>query len=226
MAGPKKVKDQHHYILEAIMNTNEPIILTQNLFIAQGSHKQCYFHPQDNSRCIKVAYNPAGEKDLHREVRYLTHILKTRASQSGILPRYHGSVQTSKGQGFVFDVIYDFDGRISTSLSRLLNDPAFLDLHYHGLKYGLIGLRETLFKYNIISMAIYPENILCQKINPYDFKLMFINDMGSGAFIPLEYYWGPAAQAKIKRRWNRLARFIAKRHLLQKAQLLAQEIAC
>lgn len=211
---------------EAIMKANEKIVLTPNLFIAQGSHKQCYFHPQDKTRCIKVAYNPAWEKDLHREVRYLTHILKTRGNQSGVLPRYYGSVQTNKGQGFIFDIIYDFDGRISTPLSFLLNDPAFLDLHYHGLKYGLIGLRETLFKYNIISMAIYPENILCQKINPYDFKLMFINDMGSGAFIPLEYYWEPAAQAKIKRRWNRLARFINKHHLLHKAQLLAQDIAC
>ena len=208
------------------MNTNKKIILTKNLFIAQGSHKQCYFHPQDTTRCIKVAYNPLGEKDLHREVRYLTHILKTKAGKSGILPKYYGAVETNQGTGHIFDIIFDFNGHISTDLSSLLEDSLFMDTHYYGLKNALIGLRETLFKFNIISMTIYPGNILCQKINPYDFRLMFINDMGSGAFIPLEYYWNTAAQAKIKRRWNRFAKFITRNHLLPQAQQLAKDIEC
>ncbi len=209
------------------MQTKEPKLhLTRELFIAQGTHKQCYYHPTDKNVCIKIPYNPAGEKDLEREVRYLTKVLKTRAGKSGILPIYHGFVNTNKGKGHVFDVIYDFDGRISTPLSFLLDDPAFLDLHYHGLTNALIGLRETLFKFHIISMSIYSENILCQKINPYDFKLMFINDMGSGALIPVEYYWTSAAHAKIKRRWNRFSHFIQTRHTLRKAQQLAADIVC
>lgn len=206
------------------MKEIETLHLNNKLFIAQGSHKQCYFHPHNKFRCIKVAYNPLGEKDLTREARYLTHILKTRAGQSGILPQYYGTVNTNKGTGHIFDIIFDFDGNISTSLNCLLQGAYFLKTHYYGLKNALIGLRETLFKFNNISMTIYPENILCQKMNPFDFKLMFINDMGSGAFIPLEYYWNRAAQAKIKRRWERFIKFIKRNYLLPQAQKLAKEI--
>ena len=78
----------------------------------------------------------------------MTHILKTRAGQSGILPQYYGTVNTNKGTGHIFDIIFDFDGNISTSLNCLLQDAYFLKTHYYGLKNALIGLRETLFKFN------------------------------------------------------------------------------
>ena len=78
----------------------------------------------------------------------MTHILKTRAGQSGILPQYYGTVNTNKGTGHIFDIIFDFDGNISASLNCLLQGAYFLKTHYYGLKNALIGLRETLFKFN------------------------------------------------------------------------------
>lgn len=208
------------------MSTNPPpIYLSPGDFIAKGSHKKCFQHPQDPTRCIKIPYNAPGETDLHREVHYLTRVLKQRAAQSGILPKYHGKVQTNLGEGHVFDLIRDFDGEISRSLAHALASESLLQTRFYGLKNALVALRESMFKYQIISMAIYPENILLQRLNPYDFKLMYINDMGSGAFLPLEYYIPAAAHAKVTRRWNRFIRSLLRQYEHPAAAELMRDIS-
>lgn len=217
--GALPVKENAH------VNQSAPIYLSPGDFIAKGSHKKCFQHPQDPARCIKIPYNAPGETDLHREVHYLTRVLKQRAAQSGILPKYHGKVQTNLGEGHVFDLIRDFDGEISRSLAHALASESLLQTRFYGLKNALVALRESMFKYQIISMAIYPENILLQRLNPYDFKLMYINDMGSGAFLPLEYYIPAAAHAKVKRRWNRFIRSLLRQYEHPAAAELMRDIS-
>lgn len=51
------------------------IIVSEDLFIGKGSHKKCYKHPSDDSKCIKFPYTEDGKKDLEREIKY-QHILK------------------------------------------------------------------------------------------------------------------------------------------------------
>ena len=51
------------------------IIISEDLFIGKGSHKKCYKHPFDDSKCIKFPYTEEGKKDLEREIKY-QYILK------------------------------------------------------------------------------------------------------------------------------------------------------
>ena len=197
------------------------LTLTDEYFISQGKHKKCFRHPHFPTRCIKIPYNEAGKIDLNREIFYLTHILKKRGDESGVLPHYYGKIQTNLGEGHVFELIRDYDGKISQSLETILAvTPSLLDIK--ALHTSLLHLRNQLFDYRVITMSIYPENILYQKTDKKIFRLIFINDMGSASLFPLEYYIAPVAKAKIKRYWNRfIQNTIPKRLPLAIAQQLA-----
>ena len=177
--------------------------LTTDLFIAKGSHKQCFRHPQNNRLCIKVPYNAPGQTDLNREIYYLTHILKQRGEQSGVLPRYYGPVKTNLGVGHVFDLICDTDGKISPNIEQILTDPALTTQQLQAIHQHLFVLRDHILQYRLICMSMYPENILYQQLDADTFRLMLINDMGSSSSFPFEYYLPFLAKTKIKRYWNR-----------------------
>lgn len=181
----------------------EMLNLTPDHFIAKGSHKQCFRHPENDRLCIKVPYNPSGQTDLNREVFYLTHILKERGAQSGILPHHYGPVETNLGTGHVFDLICDTDGKVSQSIEQVLSDPQLPVQRLEEIHRALFDLRNRMLQYRTICMSIYPENILYQQMEGGKFRLMLINDMGSSSVLALEYIWPAAARAKIKRYWNR-----------------------
>lgn len=206
------------------MSDAQILTLTDIDFIAKGSHKQCFRHPQYKTRCIKVPYNEAGKVDLNREIFYLTHILKNRGPQSGILPRYYGKVQTNLGEGHVFDLVCDYDGHVSQSLETLLKQNTLSDSQLVSLKQALLDLRNRMLGHRVISMSIYPENILYQKINEHNFRLMFINDMGSGSSLAFEYFLPFMATRKIKRYWNRFIISWQKK-LPPQLQVLVQDLA-
>ena len=189
--------------------TPEKLTLTEQDFISQGSHKKCFAYPGYKDRCIKIPYNAAGQIDLNREIHYLTHVLKKRGEQSGILPRYYGEVDTTLGAGHAFELIRDYDGAISQDIRGFLTASDVGALQLTALHDSLLNLRDRMLRYRVISMSIYPENILYQKLTESTFRLMLINDMGSGAALPLEYYVVPLAKAKIKRYWNRFVDSLA-----------------
>lgn len=187
-----------------------PILLTEKDFFSKGSHKKCYLYPGHPQYCIKIPYNKGGIKDIKREVFYLTHILKQHGPQSGILPHFFGKIHTNLTDGYVFEMIRDFDGKISQNIEVWLATP-----HTHdqllALRHALLMMRDSMLQHNIISMSIYSENILYQKTDPQHFRLMLINDMGSSEIIPLEYFITPLAKSKIKRYWNRFMTNLSKR---------------
>ncbi len=177
--------------------------LTPDLFIAKGSHKQCFRHPEKDSLCIKVPYNAPGETDLNREIHYLTRILKNKGPQSGILPRYYGAVHTNLGTGHVFDLICDPNGQVSHSIEHILKDPNLPTAQLENIHQQLFLFRDKMLQHRLICMSMYPENILYQQLPDHSFRLMLINDMGSSSSFPLEYYVPLITKAKIKRYWNR-----------------------
>ncbi|MGB2579923.1 hypothetical protein AAIR98_001842 [Elusimicrobium simillimum] len=185
------------------MNLTSEIALTKDLFVARGSHKECYAHPHDKNLCIKVAYNEPGKKDLEREIFYLTKVLKDRREKCTFLPYYHGAVETDKGPGHVFDLVTDYDGRVSRDLESCFVYRKEIEKAHCVLKSGLLQLRENMLQYLLIPMDLYPFNILCKRESEDKCVFMLINDIGSSSLIPLEYCLDTVAAAKVKRLWNR-----------------------
>lgn len=58
-------------------------------FIGKGSHKKCYRHPDDSSKCIKMAYSEEGWKDLKRELEYI-EVMNRKGKDYSVLPKYYG----------------------------------------------------------------------------------------------------------------------------------------
>lgn len=193
------------------------IELDENKYYGKGTHKKCFLHPENEDLCIKVAYNRGGQTDLQREINYLK-ILNKRNKDYSILPRYYGTVATNLGTGYVFELIKDFDGKKSLTLEDVLRNNTLFIILFNTIKILLISLKDTLLKNEIITMGIFPENIILQRTSASDFRIRIVNDMGSGVLIPLEYHFSYFAKTKVLRRWNEFIQTLSTQfngHLIQ-----------
>ena len=101
------------------------IRLSEQTPLGTGRHRKCYAHPEDAQRCIKIVYHrgDGGDKEIRRELKYYAHLGRRLKDWSGI-PRYHGTVETDCGTGYVYDVIADFDGKPSITLTEFAASPS------------------------------------------------------------------------------------------------------
>ncbi|MDR1310611.1 MAG: PhoP regulatory network YrbL family protein [Burkholderiaceae bacterium] len=209
------------------MNTAEEIVfLKEELFIGEGEHKKCYEHPGNGDLCVKVIHSAFGkrkdaiDKAIKREVGYQTAMNKNGACLLAPISRYFGTVKTNFGTGYVFELIRDGDGRISSSLHEYLKSDDVLRNFLPQLVHVLLKLREDMLSLKIVTMNIFPKNILVQKGPENIVKLVIVDNVGSASLIPLEYYIPYFALARVNRRWARFMRFLEGRY----KNLLAVEL--
>lgn len=142
-----------------------------------------------------------GQTDLLREINYIK-ILKKRNKNYDILPKYYGEIETNLGHGYVFEVIRNYDKSKSITLQEILLDEKLFDNYFNLTVKLLKDLKNNLFENEIITMGIFPENIIFQQTAHQTYKVRIVNDMGSGVLIPLEYHFRYFAKAKVARRWE------------------------
>lgn len=199
------------------------ITLNEADFLGKGSHKKCYKHPDDSTKCIKMSYSDEGWKDLKRELEYIK-VMKRKAKNYDVLPKYYGGVKTNLGEGFVYDFIANYDGSSCITLESVIeNDELFSDM-YDELVKQLKELKITLVENEIITMGLWPENIIIQYIDKDNFRLRIINDMGSAALIPLEYYFSYVAKLRVKKRWTRFLATLKTHYGSELVDKLVEEI--
>lgn len=200
------------------------IRLTADLYYSKGTHKECYLYPGDPHKCIKIPYNDWGVKDLNREIRYL-HLLDRQHKDYSVLPRYYGTVETDHGTGHVFELITDYDGSKCRTLEDILHDAAFLE-KYRVLVIGLLlDLNHNLYDNEIVTMGLFPINILFQRTAPDQCRIRIINDMGSKTLFSPEYHLHWYAKNHVKKRWQGLIRYIKKKYKTPLPQEIAQAIS-
>ena len=142
-----------------------------------------------------------GQTDLLREINYIKILIK-RNKNSDILAKYYGEIETNLGHGYVFEVIRNYDKSKSITLQEILLDEKLFDNYFNLTVKLLKDLKNNLFENEIITMGIFPENIIFQQIDSQTYKVRIVNDMGSGVLIPLEYHFLYFAKAKVARRWE------------------------
>ena len=183
------------------MQNKQIIQLDDSLLYGQGSHKKCFLHPHNKNLCIKIAYNEGGQKDLIREINYID-VLKRRHKDYSILPKYFGKVNTNLGTGYVFEIIRDYNNGRTQTLEDFITDLNLFSQNYSLIVRLLKELKEKLYKNEIITMVLFPENILFQKTDQNNYRVRIVKDMGSAVLIPLEYHFKYFAHTKILRRWK------------------------
>ena len=182
------------------ISMNAPVSLTDDLFVAAGTDRSCYRHPHEAERCIKLLLPERRPGRFWREIRYFKS-LQRRGADLRQVADYHGLVETSLGQGAVFDLVRDDDGRVSKTLSFHLarHDQGFNDWAIDAID----DLVRNLYEQWIVFHDLNPTNILAQRLGFDSYRLVVIDGIGHNHFLPLASYSRQFAQRKIVRVWNR-----------------------
>ncbi len=94
-------------------------------------------------------------REIRRELKYYAHLGRRLKDWSGI-PRYHGTVETDCGTGYVYDVIADFDGKPSITLTEFAEQCRYEE-DIAQLRQLLKQLKRYLQDNRIVTMSLKPE---------------------------------------------------------------------
>ena len=177
------------------------------LFIGSGTRRMCYHHPENPDLCIKVS-PPGEEKQQRRESRYYRSLARRKVSLEH-LAKYHGSVETTKGTGHIYDLVRDHDGSIATPLRVYLNEE-------YPSKDELIRLISELKAYynreEIMFYDMNGDNSLCRKNEDGSLHLVTIDGIGEVVATGFLNVFRAHYLRTFNRRWVRVVRRFNKRH--------------
>lgn len=177
------------------------IILTDDLYLGVGNHKTVYAHPTDKNLCVKILHTP-DDPDFKKEWRY-RKALGSRADKMTLLTKYFGEVETSKGKGYLFERVIDFDGKISQTMFNVLDDTVSNPKILPETQKLLLDFKKTYFDEKFLLAGVDPDNYLVQRTSKTERRVRIIDNIGIASFIPLPYYSDYFAIKRAKKYWRR-----------------------
>jgi hypothetical protein len=182
---------------------SEKLQLSPQYFVAEGTERKCFRHPDDASLCIKVLHPDSESDRFKREIRYYARLQRRGVDFRHLTP-YRGMIETSLGKGAIFDLVLDDDARISRSLHHYLSQN---DRHFNAWIVAEIEqLKQNMYDQWIVFHDLNPTNILVKRLGFDEFRLVVINGVGHNHFFPLTSYRSVFARKKLVREWNRCYR--------------------
>ncbi|RXI28674.1 YrbL family protein [Aliarcobacter trophiarum] len=183
---------------------NEKIVLTEEFLVARGGERDCYIHPLDSTKVIKVLYinNKINRNQNTLEYKYFKFLEKQNVPLSHITKCY-GYIDTDLGEGLIFDRVYDYDGKTSmTFLDIIIKNRLTKDVRDKMVE----ELKEYLFKYNILFVDIALYNVLCCEYEKDRYKLVIIDGLG-GRRVGIKFFLYLNSKIftkyKIRKSWKR-----------------------
>ena len=180
----------------------ERLQLTDDLFLGDGNHKKVWIHPRDARLCVKVVFKEPDE-DLEREFGY-RKALGSKAEQTSLLTKYLGEADTSEGRGYIFERIVDYDGSSSRTLLSLLEDCAAggTEEEKQRLLRILQDFHRAFLAERFFAAGMDPDNFLVQRVSATEDRVRIIDNIGTSAKLPLEYYVGFLAEKRARKYWR------------------------
>ena len=178
---------------------NQQILQITSEPIGVGQERACYLHPGDAHKVIKIQKGEI-DKQTRRELILYKNLARRKMSDFEHIPQYYGKLITNLGEGFVVDLIADFDGNVSRSLWWHFEQgyPVAEFFPY------LDELRQYLLDNLIVfSVDMGRYNILFQKTSPQHARLVVIDGLGNHSSINWLDNISWFARRKIERRWHR-----------------------
>jgi hypothetical protein len=182
-------------------NSDIVLQLDESNPFATGGHRDCYVHPEDPDKCIKIVAR-GDHKEALRECAYYKH-LENRNISWCMLSRYYGEVRTNLGPGFVFELTRDYTGEVSKPMHCYHPSAGDQGDDVEGLSQSIAELKSYTIDQKIVTMTLKTKNILYQRISPTEGKLVIVDGVGNSDYIPICNYVDFMAVMKIKRRWRR-----------------------
>lgn len=176
------------------------IVLEPQYLIGKGLHRECYVHPANRDLCIKIIVN--GDLVEHKREQKYFKLLAKRNTPWTMLPRYHGMTESNLGKGAVFDLVRDYNGDVSKTLTYFCQSSATFEEYYSSILQALNAFRKFLIQYKIITMNLKPKNILFEKLSDDNSRLVLIDSVGNSDLIPICNFFDSLALKKINRKWK------------------------
>ena len=186
------------------------ITLTDDLYLGTGMHKTVYAHPTDKNLCVKILHTTPDE-DLDREFRYRKALGK-RADKMTLLTKYFGEVETSKGKGYLFERVINYDGSASPTMLDIFEATIKDKKNLPAVEKILLDFKRVYFEENILLAGIDADNYLVQKISPTECRVRIIDNLGTSAFIPLAYYFDLFATKRARKYWSMFVKDVRERY--------------
>lgn len=199
------------------------VYLSENLFIGQGAHRNCYIHSEDKDLCVKIPKS-GHLKEMRREQKYYEKLEHRRISWE-MIPKFHGTIDTNLGEGAVFDLVRDFDGEVSKDLAYYFNLEQDENIKVSGLKDAILNLREYVHEEKILTMALKERNILFKRESLISGRLVIVDDIGNTEFIPISNIFSFFAHKKIDRKILRFRKKLIKKFPFSRTLIEVNEIA-
>ena len=178
--------------------------LKEKDFVGKGSERSCYIHPTDANKAVKISYeqNIGRSKQTNTEINYYKELLKKQDMDWKYLPKYYGEVQTDKGEGFVVELIRDYDGEISKSFAYYMNNFGVENYTKQLQEY-----KEFFLKYLVIfNYGMMPKNMLLRKTSESESNLVLIDGLGDVTYFTFPNKIPYFAKRKINKRWDKFTK--------------------
>jgi len=184
--------------------------IDRTALVGKGLHRECFVHPDNTDWCIKIIVS-GNSNENHREAAYYSQLARRDISWE-MLTRFHGLVDTTLGEGAVFDLVRDYTGEVSRPLAYYLDSEERVTVHAAVLSRALPALRAYLLKNKVITMTLKTKNILYQVTAADSGRLVIVDNVGNSDFFPVSNYCSYLARLKIQRKWRRFEQCIHTEH--------------
>lgn len=194
--------DKPTIVNKYLLKMAKPFVNIVEKPIGVGIERACYVHPDDCNKAVKISVK---RRDLQskREIKYYKKLLKRKKVSFKHLPKFYGEVQSNRGDGFVVDLIRDYNGKVSKTLLWYLKkgysiaefEPYLFDLKKYFMKNLII------FNYDMMS-----SNLFFQKLSRKKARLVLIDGLGDTVYIQWFNAFPSHVKSKVERRWGRFIR--------------------
>ena len=201
---------------------------------AGGSKRNCYFHPEDANKVIKIIPPDKSPEALHAQKVWVRRLFHTPESLDAnqtecdkferlrkklgdlkqkipYLVEFFGKTETDLGEGLVVQAIRNFDGTVSKSIRGALNSGG----------YDKAKLLKALEKMNQTSgdATIYndvgEDNVVVQILksdheSDFEYKFWVVDGIQCRALIPITEYSEFYARIRKAKKIGLMKKFIVK----------------
>ena len=179
------------------------INLTESLFLGKGGERNCYLHPQDDRKVIKIIHQKGQHNNQNTlEYDYYQFLKQKKINFTGITKCF-GWVTTNLGKGLVFERIVNYDDSMIKTFSHYAKHNIF-EIEYD-LKL-IENLKQYVFENQIVFIDVSLSNIFCQKISENNYRLIIFDGLGGrrpGFKSWLYMYSKYFRMYKIKKQWKK-----------------------
>lgn len=179
------------------------LILKEKDFLSKGGERNCYIHPEDENKVIKIVHRNEKHNEQNKlEYKYY-EFLKKRDKPLAHLTKCFGFVDTNFGLGLIYERVKDYNNKPSKSFKVYLEEKLFTKAEENRL---VDELKEYLFKYDILFIDVDLSNVFCKEISKDRYKLIIIDGLGARRLNWRFYtylYSKAFTRYKIKKQWKK-----------------------